>query len=67
MDFPLEVADDPLEVGLVEAGVEEVIPKPFPIKAQAHVLAGQAAIQPVSLLNPPSHQPPEVGNSSLPS
>jgi hypothetical protein len=32
-DLSLEVADDPLEIGFVEARVEELIPKPFSIKA----------------------------------
>jgi hypothetical protein len=43
-DLPLEVANDSLHVVLVEAGLEELIPEPFPIKAQAQALAGQAAI-----------------------
>ena len=55
-DLPLEIADDPLEIGLVEAGLEELIPEPFPIKAQAHALAGQPAVQRVSLLNALDHE-----------
>jgi hypothetical protein len=43
-DLPLKIADDPLEIGLVEAGLEEFIPEPFPVKAQAHALAGQPAV-----------------------
>ena len=43
-DLPLEIADDPLEVGFGEAGVEELKPEPFPVKAQAHALAGEPAI-----------------------
>jgi len=43
-DFPLEIADDFLEIGFIEAGVEEFIPEPFPIKVQAHALAGQPAV-----------------------
>jgi hypothetical protein len=35
--------------------VEELIKEPFPIKAQAHALAGQAAIQRVSLLDTLDH------------
>jgi hypothetical protein len=40
-DFALEIAKDPLEIGFVEVSVEELIPEPFPAKAQAHALAGQ--------------------------
>jgi hypothetical protein len=43
-DLPLEITDEPLEIGFVEPGMEELIPEPFPIKAQAHALPSQAAI-----------------------
>ena len=43
-DFALEIADDALKIRLVEARVEELIPEPFSIKAQAHALAGEPAI-----------------------
>ena len=32
-DLSLEIADDPLQIGVGKARVEEFIPKPFPIKA----------------------------------
>jgi hypothetical protein len=54
-DLSLEIADDPLEIGFVEARLEQFIPQPFPIKTQAHALARQAAIQRVSLLDPFPH------------
>jgi hypothetical protein len=55
-DLALEIADDPLEIGLVEAGLEKFIPEPFAVKAQAHALAGQPAVQRVSLLNALDHE-----------
>ena len=55
-NLPLEVTDDFLEIGFGEAGVEELIPEPFPIKAQAHALAGEAAVERVSLWNTLDHE-----------
>ena len=55
-DLPLEIADNLLEIGLVEARVEELIPEPFPIETQAHALARQAAIERVSLLDTLDHE-----------
>ncbi|MFN0050593.1 MAG: hypothetical protein ACKV0T_00290 [Planctomycetales bacterium] len=51
-DFPLEIADDFLEIRFIEAGVDELVPEPLSIKAQAHALAGQPAVGRVSLLDP---------------
>lgn len=56
-DLPLEVANDSLQVLLTEARMEEFVPESFPIKAQAHPLASQTAIQRVSPLNPPGISP----------
>jgi len=54
-DLALEVANDSLQIVLIEAGVKEFVPKSFPVKAQAHALAGQTAIQRVSLLDTLDH------------
>ena len=54
-DFLLEIADDALEVGFVEAGLEEVEPEAFAIKAQADGLTGQAAVEGVRLLDAMDH------------
>lgn len=54
-DLALEIANDSLEIVLVEARMEELIPEPFPIKTQAQALAGQTAIQRVSLLDALDH------------
>jgi hypothetical protein len=43
-DLALKIADDPLEIRLVKARLEQFIPESFPIKTQAHALAGQPAI-----------------------
>src|SRR5690606_12294718 len=45
-----------LEIGFVEARVEELIPEAFPVKAQAHALAGEAAVARVSLLDALDHE-----------
>jgi hypothetical protein len=56
-DFPLKVADDSLETGFVEVHLlEEFVPKAFPVKAQAHTLAGEAAVQRASLLDALDHE-----------
>jgi len=55
-DLALQVTNDFLEIGLVKARLEELIPEPLPVKAQAHALAGQAAIQRVSLLDTLDHE-----------
>ena len=54
-DLALEVANDSMQIVLLEAGMEEFVPKSFPVKAQAHALAGQTAIQRVSLLDTLDH------------
>jgi len=54
-DLALEVANESLKIVLIEAGVKEFVPKSFPVKAQAHALAGQTAIQRVSLLDTLDH------------
>jgi hypothetical protein len=46
-----EVENDSLEIALVEAGMEEFIPEPSAVKAQAHALAGEPTIERVSLLD----------------
>jgi len=43
-NLALQVTDHFLEIGLVEARVEELIPKSLPVKAQAHALVGQPAV-----------------------
>ena len=48
-DFPLHIVNDFLELGFTEARLEELKPEPLPIESQAHALAGQTAIQRVSL------------------
>ncbi len=55
-DFPLEIADHSLQVGFVEARVEELIPEAFAVKAQAHALAGEAAVERVRLLDALGHE-----------
>ena len=48
-DLSLEIADDSLHIGLVEPGVEELIPEPFPINElfgnavglSSHAIRGQ--------------------------
>src|SRR5216684_3178947 len=69
-DFPLEIADNSLEIGFVEPGVEELIPEPLPIKAQAQALASELAVQRVSLWDPLGHEvwrvrPPNPGTCSM--
>lgn len=54
-DLALEVSKDSLEIAFVKAGVEEFVPEAFPVKAQAHALAGQAAVERVSLLDALDH------------
>jgi hypothetical protein len=39
-DLALQVMHDFLEIDLVKARPEELIPESFPVKAQAHALAG---------------------------
>ena len=51
-DLPLEIANDLLEIGLVKARRQQVIAEPFPVKAQAHALAGQVAVEGVGVLDP---------------
>ena len=45
-DFTLEVADDPLDIALVESRLEKLVPQALPIKAQAQALACQLAVPP---------------------
>jgi hypothetical protein len=56
-DLALEIANDPLEIRFVKAGVEEFVPEALAIKAQAHALAREPAIERVSLLDPLDHEP----------
>ncbi len=55
-DLALEIADDLLEVRLAKARVKEFIPKPFSIITQTHALAGQTAVERVSLLDTRDHE-----------
>jgi hypothetical protein len=48
-DFALKIADDATEVVEVKARAPPIKPKVFPIEAQAHALAGELAIESVSL------------------
>jgi hypothetical protein len=50
-DFLLQVSDDSDQVGLSKAGAQELVPKPLPVKTQGEVLAGEAAIALMQLLD----------------
>ena len=50
-DLLLEVNNDLGQIGLGEAGAQELIPKPLPVKTQREVLTGELAIDLVQLLD----------------
>jgi hypothetical protein len=50
-DFLLQVSNDLGQIGRSEAGAEELIPKPLPVKTQGEVLTGELAIGLVQLLD----------------
>jgi hypothetical protein len=50
-DFLLQVGNDLDQIAVGEAGAQELIPKPLPVKAQREVLTGKTAIGLMQLLD----------------